>query len=163
MRVRRRVTRLALGLSLLLALSTAVVIQAAPPAQEPGPAVDRVFFKAFNVDRAPLDLQQGNMDLYIFGLKTAAAAELRASTDIAIYQAPATTLSLILNPAPAPKGELNPFALQDVRWAMQLLVNREFVAGEIYRGMATPMLSHLSPSDFDQVTVHDLIRERNIR
>ncbi len=163
MRVRRRVTRLALGLSLLLALSTAAVIQAAPPAQEPGPAVDRVFFKAFNVDRAPLDLQQGNMDLYIFGLKTAAAAELRASTDIAIYQAPATTLSLILNPAPAPKGELNPFALQDVRWAMQLLVNREFVAGEIYRGMATPMLSHLSPSDFDQVTVHDLIRERNIR
>ncbi|MDP6484854.1 MAG: hypothetical protein QGH70_13565, partial [Nitrospinota bacterium] len=62
MRVRRRVTRLALGLALLLALSTGVVIHAAPPAQERGPAVDRVFFKAFNVDRAPLDLQQGNMD-----------------------------------------------------------------------------------------------------
>lgn len=163
MRVRRRVTRLALGLVLLLALSTAAVIHAAPPAQEPGPEVDRVFFKAFNVDRAPLDLQQGNMDLYIFGLKTAAAAELRSGSDIAIYEAPATTLSLILNPAPAPDGELNPFSLRDVRWAMQLLVNREFVAGEIYRGMANPMLSHLSPTDFDQVTVHDLIRERNIR
>ena len=163
MRLRQRVIGVVLGLALVAALAGPMAVHGAPPAQEAGPVVDRVFFKSFNVDRAPLDLQQGSMDLYLFGLKTAAAAELRGVSGMQIYEAPATTLSIILNPAPAPAGELNPFSINDVRWAMQLLVNREFVGGEIYRGMATPMVSHLSPTDFDQLTVYDLLRERNIR
>ena len=37
--------------------------------RKPGPAVERLYFKAFNVDRAPLDLEAGEMDLYYFNLK----------------------------------------------------------------------------------------------
>ncbi len=139
------------------------MVNGATPAQAPGPAVERIFFKAFDVDRAPLHLQQDEMDLYLFGLKTAAATELRDSPGITIYEAPATTLSIILNPAPAPEGQLNPFSIRDVRWAVQFLVNREFAAGTIYRGMARPMVTHVSPTDFDQLTVFDLVREANIK
>ena len=162
----RRV-RLLLTLSVVLLLSLAIAAGSAyaagPEQAQKGPAVDKVYFKAFHVDRAPLDLEQGNMDLYLFGLKTAAATELRGDDDLQIFEAPASTISLILNPAEAPAGELNPFSIRDVRWAVQHLVNREFVAGEIYRGMADPMVTHISPSDFDQLTVFDLIRELNIR
>ena len=162
----RRV-RLLLTLNVVMLLtavwSVGIAYAADPEQSQTGPAVDKVYFKAFHVDRAPLDLQQGNMDLYLFGLKTAAATELRGSDDLQIFEAPATTLSIILNPAEAPEGRLNPFSLKEVRWAMQHLINREFVAGEIFRGMADPMVTHISPSDFDQLTVFDLIRELNIR
>ncbi|MDQ3248448.1 MAG: hypothetical protein M3Q45_04485, partial [Chloroflexota bacterium] len=47
------------------------------PTDEPGPAVDKLFFKAFNVDRAPLDLAAGEMDFYYYSLKIAAGRELR--------------------------------------------------------------------------------------
>ena len=161
-RVRLLLT-LSVVLLLVLALAAGSAYAAGPEQAQKGPAVDKVYFKAFHVDRAPLDLEQGNMDLYLFGLKTAAATELRGDDDLQIFEAPASTISLILNPAEAPEGELNPFSIRDVRWAIQHLVNREFVAGEIYRGMADPMVTHISPTDFDQLTVFDLIRELNIR
>ena len=165
MQARRLRLLLTLSVVLLLAavLGAGIAYAADPEQSQTGPAVDKVYFKAFHVDRAPLDLAQGNMDLYLFGLKTAAATELRDSDDLQIFEAPATTLSIILNPAEAPEGQLNPFSIRDVRWALQHLVNREFVAGEIFRGMADPMVTHISPSDFDQLTVFDLIRELNIR
>src|SRR5262245_31586714 len=37
----------------------------------PGPAADVLGFSAFNVDQAPKNIQAGDMDLYLFGLKTA--------------------------------------------------------------------------------------------
>ncbi len=165
MQARRVRWLLSLGVVLLLAVAWGAgsALAAEPGQSQKGPAVDKVYFKAFHVDRAPLDLEQGNMDLYLFGLKTAAATELRDSDDLQIFEAPATTLSIILNPAEAPEGQLNPFSIREVRWAVQHLINRDFVAGEIYRGMADPMVTHVSPSDFDQLTVFDLIRELNIR
>ena len=165
MQVRRGRLWMAVGITFILTVALGVTSAVAeePKPSQTGPAVDKVLFKAFHVDRAPLDLKQGNMDLYLFGLKTPAATELRGSDDLQIFEAPATTLSIILNPAPAPEGQLNPFSIRDVRWAMQFLINRDFVAGEIYRGMASPMVTHVSPSDFDQLTVFDLIRDINIR
>ena len=133
-----------------------------PPGDEPGPAVDRLFFKAFDVDRAPLELEAGEMDIYYYSLKIAAARELRDREGVQIITAPASTLSLILNPAPAPEGQLNPFSLLEVRQAMQHLVDRDFVAREIYQGQALPMFTHLSPTDFDYLTVYDIVQEMDL-
>ena len=43
-----------------------------------GPAAERMTFSSFNVDQAPLNIQNNDMDLYLFGLKTAAAKELES-------------------------------------------------------------------------------------
>jgi peptide/nickel transport system substrate-binding protein len=134
-----------------------------PPHSQPGPAVDTLFFRSFHVDRAPLELASGNMDLYYFGLRTDAALDLKDDPTIQLYEAPSTTLSLILNPAPAPEGRLNPFSLPEVRRAMQFLVDREFIAQDLYRGLATPMVSHVSPLDYDYLTVYEIDRGSGIR
>ena len=134
-----------------------------PPHERPGPAADRVFFKSFFVDRAPLDFQNGEMDFYLFGLKTSGAAELRGEPGIRLEEAPATTLSIVLNPAPAPEGQLNPFSIKEVRRAVQQLVDRDFIASDIYQGQALPMLTHLSPTDFDYLTVFEAVKESDYR
>ena len=102
------------------------------------------------------------MDLYMFSLKTAAAEELADDERVNLYQAPATTLSLVLNPAPAPEGQLNPFSIKEIRQAMQYLVDREFIARDIFRGLAWPMVSHVSPLDFDFLTVYEVDRGSGI-
>lgn len=135
----------------------------APPHDRPGPAADTVYFNAFHVDRAPLHMAAGDMDLYVFSLKTAAARALRGDDDIRLYEAPATTLSLILNPAPAPEGQLNPFESKRIRQAVNFLVDRDFIVSDIYQGLAQPMLTHVSPSDFDFLTVYDLVKGSDIR
>ena len=127
MQVRHSWAWLVVAITLIMSVTSGSTsaVAAEPNPTQTGPAVDKVLFKAFHVDRAPLDLEQGNMDLYLFGLKTPAATELRNADDLQIFEAPATTLSIILNPAPAPEGQLNPFSIQDVRWAMQFLINRD--------------------------------------
>ncbi len=123
---------------------------------DPGPATDKITFGAFDVDRASRDLEAGNMDLYMFGLKIDAAEQLAKNPEFKLYQAPASTVSILLNPAPAGRGELNPFSIQEVRKGVQFLIDRDFIARDIYRGTAVPMISHVSPQDHDYLTVYDI-------
>ena len=151
-----------ISLAIFIGLSASVLAQYSPPHEEPGPAVERLYFKAFNVDRAPLDLEAGEMDLYYYNLKIAAARELRDKEGIQLFEAPASTISLILNPAPAPEGRLNPFSIKEVRQAMQRLVDREFVTREIYQGQAAPMYTNVASTDYDYLTVFDVIQQADL-
>lgn len=153
-----RVWTVAIGIVLLC--SNAALAEV--PHSRPGPAADTIQFRAFDVDRAPRDLEADRMDLYLYSLKTAAAQRLRGDDRFALYEAPASTVSLLLNPAPAAGGELNPFSIPEVRSAVQFLVDREFIAREIYRGMARPMITHVSSYDFDFLTVFDIARGSGI-
>ncbi|HYO29234.1 MAG TPA: ABC transporter substrate-binding protein [Thermomicrobiales bacterium] len=129
-----------------------------------GPAADRLIFSSFNVDQAPLEIRNDRMDLYLYGLKTAGARDVAETPEgVRLIQAPASTLSIVLNPAPPREGELNPFALKPIRQAMQFLIDRDFIANDIYQGNALPMLSHVSPLDYDELTVFDTLRQADIR
>ena len=153
---------MALAVSLFFALAATDPQEYTSPHSQPGPAVDTINFSAFAVEIASRELEAGNMDLYLYSLKTAAAEQIQENTDVKVYQAPATTISVVLNPAPAPEGELNPLSINKVRQALQYVVNRSFVSQEIYKGFALPMLTHISPSDFDFLTVYNLLNESNI-
>ncbi len=129
---------------------------------KPGPAVDRVYFKAFHVDIAAPSLQRGDMDLYIYSLKTIMAEKFKDTPGVHMYQAPATSLSLVLNPSPAPEGQLNPLSIREVRFALNYIIDREFVAHEIFKGMAVPMLAHVGAFDYDYLNLYPLLRQYNI-
>jgi peptide/nickel transport system substrate-binding protein len=158
--------RVIMPLFLVLIITTSAVVPIyadyQPPHQKPGPATDKIEFKAFAVDIAPAALENGQMDFYSFALRTSAAKELLDNPSLKIYRAPATSVSIVLNPAPAPAGELNPFSIREARLALQYLVNRQFVANEIYQGLAVPMVTHISPFDYDYLTLYDLIKQFNI-
>ncbi len=165
---RRRLVQGAAGLGLAAAVRdvgshAAIARAAAQEAGGPGPAADRLIFSAFNVDQAPIEITQDKMDLYLYGLKAAGAEELAGAEGVRVIQAPASTLSLILNPAPAREGELNPFAIREIRQAVQYLVDRDFIAGDIYGGRAVPMISHVSPLDYDELTIFETVRRSGIR
>ena len=134
----------------------------APPHDRPGPASDRIIFRAFHVDLAAQELTRDSMDMYVFSLKTEAAQALRDDEDIQLVEAPASMISLILNPAPAREGELNPFSIPEVRRAMQHLINRTFIAQEIYKGLARPMFTHVSPFDYDFTILAQMLAEADL-
>ncbi|HEU5432444.1 MAG TPA: ABC transporter substrate-binding protein [Thermomicrobiales bacterium] len=157
-----------LALDPAVALAAPVTVSATPAAGPGkgaiGPASDILSYASFNVDQAPLEIQAGKMDLYLYGLKTAGAKDLAANPKgVSLIETPASTLSLILNPAPPRQGELNPFAIKEIRQAMQFLVDRDFIANNIYQGRARPMYCSVSPLDYDELTVFDTLRQSGIR
>lgn len=133
-----------------------------PPHSKPGPAAEKIRFRAVQVDVAPAEIKDGKIDLYFFSLKTDAARQMRDIPTVRIVEAPATMLSLILNPAPAPEGELNPFSIREVRQAMQYLVDRKQIRDVFFKGLAEPMYTHVTPLDLDYLTLYDYVRELNI-
>ena len=147
-----------------LARYPAAALAATQDAAVTGPAADTIIFSSFNVDQAPLNIQNNDMDLYLFGLKTAAARDLEAGGEgVRLITAPASIIDLIVNPAPAPEGDLNPFSIKAIRQAMQFLVDRDFIANDVYQGRAVPMYSHVSPLEYDELTVFEAVRGANYR
>ena len=161
-----RIFNYKLATLLLLMLLTIAPIFAVyqPPHTRPGPAVDSVRFKGLiPVDVAPKIIENKEIDLYLFSLRTEGANELLGKPDVRILQSPASSVSIVLNPAPAPRGQLNPLSIREVRFALQYIINRDFVVSEIYNRLAAPMVTHVSPFDFDYLGVADIVKEANIR
>jgi peptide/nickel transport system substrate-binding protein len=147
-----RVTSLTLTLLLVFSVLVSVV-----SAQQTGPATDTIIFKRVPLELAAQAVKTGEIDYYIFGLRPAQAEELRGIPEIDMYYAPAGIVDFGLNPAPAPEGQLNPFSIREVRFALNYLINRDYVVSTIYKGFASPMYAFLSSYDPDYVTIYDII------
>lgn len=132
------------------------------PHDNPGPAVDRIIFKKVDQDQAPLLVERGDIDMYLYSLKIATATQYMKSEVISIFQAPSTTISILLNPSPAENEELNPFSIPEIRFAVNYLIDREYIAKSIYGGFAIPMYSHVAQIDYDYLVVSDILREYQI-
>ncbi len=58
-----------------------------------------------------------------------------------------------------PGKGINPFAFRKVRFALNYLIDRNFIVSSIYRGFAAPMYTFLSQYDPDYTTIADIIQE----
>ena len=150
----------------IVALLVAGTLVLAPGARAedppPGPAAEILRWSAHDLDRAPLDLQAGEIDLFLNAIQADAMQTLASDPGVDLILAPAQQLAILLNPAPAPEGKLNPFSITEVRQAVQSLVDRDLVAQEFLRGYGLPSISHLRAGSPDILTAYDLIRGSGI-
>ena len=54
-------------------------------------------------------------------------------------------MGISLNPAPGKEGQLNPFSLKSVRFALQYLIDRDEIAESAYGGYAIPVVVDMIP------------------
>ncbi len=155
-------TVMATVLLTLLLTVPALGQQYTPPHDKPGPAVETIRVRAYAEEVAPQVLERGDMDIYLYSMRVSRLQELERNPEVKMVRAPSLLLSLILNPAPDPRG-LNPFSIKEVRQAFQYLVNRDYVTRELYRGLASPMTTHLTPYDYDYATFFEAVTEAGIK
>ncbi|MBS7646751.1 MAG: ABC transporter substrate-binding protein [Candidatus Bathyarchaeia archaeon] len=152
------------AIAVLILLFAAVAFSASTaPVYATGPATDTLIFKSVPVDLAGEALKAGDIDYYIFGLRPAQAEALKGLPEISLYYAPAGLVDVILNPAPAPSGELNPFSIREVRFALNYLMDRDYIVNQIYKGFASPMVTFLSTYDPDFATIYDIVAKYDFK
>lgn len=107
-----------------------------------GAYIDGVRFIQYLDDNVALEeLKSGNLDTYYFRIPLEAASEIKNIPTLKEYDKLSGSFGLLLNPAPSnDSGSLNPFSLKEVRYAMNYLINREFVVDEILKGFGTPLV-----------------------
>ncbi|MGH9974580.1 MAG: ABC transporter substrate-binding protein, partial [Nitrososphaeraceae archaeon] len=131
---------------LVLALLSLILFASAPASaaqgNDSGAYIDSVRFIQYLDDNVALEeLKSGNLDTYYFRIPLEAAAEIKNVPNLKEYDKLSGSFGLLLNPSPSnDSSSLNPFSLREVRYAMNYLVDREFVVDEILKGLGTPLL-----------------------
>jgi peptide/nickel transport system substrate-binding protein len=141
----------------ILALALIGAIMAVSAAAQKGPIVDKILFETkMQQEIGMKDVAEGKSDVFFFGVDgnkfKALPDDVKAKLDV--YSIPSGSWSLLMNPYPnkAPytvqkdgKTLFNPFAIKDVRYAMNWLINRKQIVDEILAGAGIPSFSTVTP------------------
>ena len=128
--------------SLALVLALGLALGSLAVAQRTGAWPDVVVANQEpNVDQAVLQLEVGVFDVYAFQVTNPdVKRRVEASMELDYVESSGSYSELSFNPVGPvfPTGRLNPFSVARVREAMNFLVDRNFIAQEIYGGLAVP-------------------------
>jgi len=139
------------SLLILVSLATSVL------AEVKGPIVDKVYINTrMKEEIGIMDTAEGLSDIFFWGVNGPVIMGLDQATrnKLDIYAVPSGSWSLNFNTIPntAPylvevegKEYFNPFAIREVRFAMNDLINRKYVVDEILGGAGGPMFTMATP------------------
>ncbi|MFW6035786.1 MAG: ABC transporter substrate-binding protein [Halothermotrichaceae bacterium] len=124
---------------------------------EKGPVPDKVYFdvrmkKSIGIQ----DVIKGNTDLFLEGVETKLINNLSSEelSNLEVYSVPALSYTIPFNPYPnkepytVEKDDetlFNPFAIKQIRFAMNFLINRQYIVDEIMDGGGAPMFDMATP------------------
>jgi peptide/nickel transport system substrate-binding protein len=105
-----------------------------------GPKADKITYVRVDQPLAPDALRNGDIDIYMFTLTPEAEVEIGSDDPvIEFWKGVAGMDDIVLNPAPAPEGELNPFSIKEVRYALNFAFDRDYLVNELMKGTAARM------------------------
>lgn len=88
-------------------------------------------------------LKAGKIDTYFFPMPQGLVSKASNDPRLNVYESTGTSDYILLNPAPAKNpavGEFNPFSIRQVRFAMNYLIDRDFIANRLLNGYAVPQI-----------------------
>ncbi|MGD1838954.1 MAG: ABC transporter substrate-binding protein [Nitrososphaeraceae archaeon] len=130
-----------------------------------GPSIDKIkFIHYLDENIAVEEIRKGNLDTYFYTIPLDVVSDLKNEPNVKLYEKLSTTYSLLLNPAsPLDDKSINPFKFQDIRFAMNYLINRNFIANEILQGYGIPLIDPFGINSPDYSYVVDVVESFGIR
>jgi peptide/nickel transport system substrate-binding protein len=130
-----------------------------------GAYIDGVKFIQYLDDNVALEeLKSGKLATYYFSIPLEATSEIKNIPNLKEYDKLSGSYGLLLNPAPSnDSGTLNPFSLRGVRYAVNYLIDRDFVVDEILKGLGTPLVGPYGIFSPEYFNVIDSIESSGIR
>ena len=86
------------------------------------------------------EIKSGNLDTYFFRIPLDLVSDIKNDVNINLFDKVGGSFGILLNPAPSSDNDtINPFEFRDVRFAINYLINRNFISNEILHGYGIPM------------------------
>jgi peptide/nickel transport system substrate-binding protein len=131
-----------------------------------GSYVDAVRFIRYSDQNVALELiKQGKIAIYYFAIPLEVVAEMLNNPAVQIYDRTAGSFGILLNPAPSNDSSrsINPFQIREVRYAMNFLVNREFVVDEILKGYGSVLIDPFGQYSPEYLNLIETVESFGIR
>src|SRR5918995_7099903 len=133
--------------------------------QNRGSFVETVRFIRYSDQNVALEqVKQGKIAIYYFAIPLEVVSEIMNNPAVKIYDRTTGSFGLLFNPAPYNESSrsLNPFQIREVRYAMNFLVNREFVVDEILKGYGSVLIDPFGQYSPEYLNVIDTVESLGI-
>lgn len=142
-------------LVILLAISLSVSSMGYSYADK-GTYVDSIqFIQYLDENTALEEVRNGNLDLYYYRIPSDRIESTKSRDGLQIFDSTGGSYSILVNPASSEK--FNPFSIQEVRFALNYLVDRKLIVNELMGGFGTTMVSNYGQYDPDYLTILEQI------
>ena len=150
---------------LLLFTFVAIDNSAFSQVQEKGPYIDQArFIQRADENLALEEVKSGSLDMYFFPIPYESANDARNDPRLEVYDTTAGKLGFLVNPAPAADpGILNPFQFKEVRYALNYLIDRDFVVNEILKGYGSPLIDPFGIYSPEYLNIIDTVESFGFR
>lgn len=119
------------------------------------------FIQYLDENTALEEVRNGNLDLYYYTISPDRLENSQDSRGLQVFDSTGGSYSILINPAESEK--FNPFSSQDVRFAINYLVDRKMIVNELMGGYGSPSISYYGPSDPEYLTVIEQLEEFNFK
>jgi peptide/nickel transport system substrate-binding protein len=130
-----------------------------------GPYIDEArFIVRENENLALEEVRSGALDAYFFQIPVEAANDARNDAGLKIYDKTAGSLGLFVNPAPAAEPNIvNPFQFREIRYALNYLIDRDFVVNELLKGYGSPLIGPFGVYSPEYLNIIDIVESFGFR
>lgn len=131
-----------------------------------GAYIDQVnFIRYLDQNLALQDLKSHKIDTYFFSIPLEVVSDTQNDPNLKLNETAGGFMDLLLNPAPARSttGDLNPFSIRQIRFAMNYLVDRDFVVNEILKGHGSPRIDPFGIYSPEYLNIIDTVQSFGFR
>ena len=132
---------------------------------EKGAYTDNIrFIQYLDGNTALQEIKTGNLDTYFFRIPLEKVSSISNDSALKIYEKNAGSFAFLLNPAPSKDPNiLNPFQFKEIRFAINYLINREFVVDEILNGYGSVQTDPFGISSPEYETIIPILESYNFK
>ena len=138
-------------LVVILAISVSVIMYDESFAEKSTYFDSVKFIQYLDENTALEEVRNGNLDVYYYTVSSDRLETHQARERLQVFDSTGGSYSIIVNPAET--KEFNPFSSQEIRFALNYLVDRKLIVNELMGGYGAPIISHYSPSEPEYLTV----------
>ena len=127
-----------------------------------GTYVDEIkFIQYLDENTALEEVKNGNLDMYYYRVSSDRLEDSESRDKLKVYESTGGYYSILLNPTD--EGPFNPFSIQEIRYAINFLVDRNLIVNELLGGYGTPMFSNYGSFSAEYLRVLDVIETFQFR
>lgn len=104
------------------------------------------------------EIKSGNLDTYFFRIPLDLVTDIKNDVSIILFNKIGGSFGILLNPSPSSNNDtINPFEFRDIRFAINFLINRNFISNEVLHGYGIPMYDPFGLFSPDYPVVMDTV------